>query len=57
MGQFDLLLHLFGKIIIPTAVYKEVVLFGREQGGAKKEVTNAAWIEVVSVADELKDRT
>jgi predicted nucleic acid-binding protein len=39
VGQFDLLAHLFGKIIIPTAVYEEAVRFGREQGGAKQEVS------------------
>jgi uncharacterized protein len=52
-GQFDLLKRLFGKIIIPTAVYDEAVLFGREQGGAKREVASANWIEVVPVQDQL----
>jgi uncharacterized protein len=53
VGQFDLLAHLFGKITIPTAVYQEAVVFGREQGGARQEVSNANWIEVVSVRDQL----
>lgn len=53
VNQFDLLAHLFGKIIIPTAVYHEAVLFGREQGGAKQEIRKANWIEVVPVRDQL----
>jgi uncharacterized protein len=53
IGQFDLLAHLFGKIIIPAAVYEEAVLFGREQGGARQEVSESNWIEVISVQDEL----
>ena len=53
VGQFDLLAHLFGKIIIPTAVHREAVLFGREQGGARREVSAADWIEVVPVRDQL----
>lgn len=53
VGQFDLLAHLFGKITIPTAVYDEAVLFGREQGGAKQEVADAHWIEVIPVQDQL----
>ena len=52
-AQFDLLRHLFGKIIIPQAVYEETVLFGRERRGAKQEVINASWIEVVMVQDQL----
>jgi predicted nucleic acid-binding protein len=53
VGQFDLLRQLFGRIIIPEAVFAEAVLFGREQGGAKQEVTNADWIEVAAVSDRL----
>ena len=53
VDQFDLLAHLFGKITIPTAVYQEAVVFGREQGGAKQEVSTANWIEVVSIRDQL----
>ncbi len=53
VGQFDLLHHLFGKITIPEAVFTEAVLFGREQGGAKQEVSHANWIEVTAVHDQL----
>jgi uncharacterized protein len=53
VGQFDLLAHLFGKITIPTAVYEEAVVFGREQGGARQEVSATNWIEVVPIRDQL----
>lgn len=51
--RFDLLQHLFGKIYIPQAVYDEAVTAGREQGGAKEEVSTADWIETVPVKDQL----
>lgn len=51
--QFDLLHQLFGKIYIPQAVYDEAVTAGREQGGAKQEVSAAGWIETVVVKDQL----
>jgi predicted nucleic acid-binding protein len=53
VGQFNLLRYLFGQIMIPEAVFTEAVLFGREQGGAKQEVTHADWIDVVAVQDQL----
>ena len=51
--RFDLLQHLFGKIYIPQAVYDEAVTAGREEGGAKREVSGADWIEIVPVKDQL----
>lgn len=53
IGRFDLLRQLFGKIYIPEAVYQEAVLFGREQGGARREVSTAEWIEIVEVKERL----
>ncbi|MBE2199128.1 MAG: hypothetical protein IAE79_10990 [Anaerolinea sp.] len=53
VGQFDLLRYLFGQITIPEAVFAEAVLFGREEGGAKQEVTQADWVKVVAVHDQL----
>ena len=53
INQFELLHHLFGKIYIPQAVYDEAVVAGREEGGAKNEVSTADWIEVVTVEDRL----
>ena len=51
--RFDLLRQLFGEIYIPQAVYSEAVTAGREEGGAKREVTAADWIKTVSVQDHL----
>ncbi len=53
IGHFELLQQLFGKIIIPQAVYNEAVVSGREKGGAKQEILSSDWIEVVSVVDSL----
>ena len=51
--RFDLLQQLFGGIYIPQAVYDEAVVKGREEGGAKREVSTATWIKTVSVKDRL----
>lgn len=51
--QFDLLRQLFGEIYIPQAVYDEAVVAGREEGGAKQEVSGAAWIKTMRVKDRL----
>lgn len=51
--QFDLLQKVFGEIYISQAVYDEVVVAGREEGGAKREVTAASWIKVQTVQDQL----
>lgn len=53
IGRFELLRELFGEVYIPRAVYNEAVVFGREQGGAKGEVTQAKWIKVSEVKDRL----
>ncbi|RME56087.1 DUF3368 domain-containing protein [Candidatus Parcubacteria bacterium] len=53
IGRFDLLRKLFGEIYIPQAVYEEAVVFGREEGGAKREVSRAKWVKVVEVKDRL----
>jgi predicted nucleic acid-binding protein len=51
--RFDLLQHLFGQIHIPQAVYDEAAVAGREEGGARREVSSAAWIRTVNVKDRL----
>lgn len=51
--RFDVLRQIFGVITIPQAVYDEAVLAGREEGGAKREVTNAIWIKTVAVRSRL----
>ncbi len=53
IGQFKLLRKLFGEIYIPQAVYNEAVVFGREQGEAKREVSGAKWVKVKEVKDHL----
>lgn len=45
--RFDLLRRMFGEITIAQAVYDEAVVAGREEGGAKREVTGATWIKTV----------
>jgi len=51
--KFNLLQQLFGEIYIPQAVYDEAVAAGREEGGAKREVSGATWIKIVQVQDRL----
>jgi len=51
--RFDLLQRLFGEVYIPQAVYDEAVIAGREEGGAKREISSAAWIKTVNVTDRL----
>ena len=53
IGKFDLLRQLFNQIMIPEAVFREAVVYGREQGGARREVSEAAWIRTVAVHDRL----
>ncbi|RMH41082.1 MAG: DUF3368 domain-containing protein [Gammaproteobacteria bacterium] len=53
IGRFELLRELFQEICIPQAVYDEAVVFGREKGGAKREVIGAKWIKVIEVKDRL----
>jgi len=52
IGQLNILPQLFGKIIIPEAVYYEVVIRGSGKAGAE-EVKNADWIENQKVKNEL----
>jgi predicted nucleic acid-binding protein len=51
--RFELLQALFGEIHIPQAVYNEAVVAGREEGGAKREVSTATWIKTAHVQDRL----
>lgn len=51
--RFDLLRRMFGEITIAQAVYDEAVVAGREEGGAKREVTGATWIKTVAVRSRL----
>ena len=51
--RFELLRQLFGEVYIAQAVYDEAVVTGREEGGAKREVSSASWILVKEVTDKL----
>ena len=53
IDQFHLLQALFGKINIPQAVYNEVVVAGKTADGAKQQVAQAAWINIVTIQDQL----
>ncbi len=44
VGQFDLLRAMYGEIIIPEAVFHEVVIAGAGEAGAR-EVGTATWIK------------
>lgn len=52
-GLFSLLRQVLGEIMIPDAVYQEVVVKGEDQPGAL-EVVNADWITVTSVQHREK---
>lgn len=52
VGCFDLLAAFYGEIVIPQAVYDEVVVRGAGREGSR-EVDGASWIEVLTPQDEL----
>lgn len=51
IGELDLLRRLYGELLIPEAVWREVVVEGAGQPGAE-EVGAASWIETRDVANE-----
>jgi predicted nucleic acid-binding protein len=51
IGQFDLLRRLYGKVIIPQAVWEELNFGGTAWPGSA-EVENASWIEIQAVQDQ-----
>jgi len=50
IGSLDLLHRLYGELIIPEAVWHEIVVEGTGQPGAE-EVTAAVWIKTRAVTD------
>jgi predicted nucleic acid-binding protein len=52
IGQLTLLPRIFGRLLIPDAVWQEVVIDGRGQPGAE-EVRLADWIERKSVMNSF----
>jgi predicted nucleic acid-binding protein len=51
VGQLQLLWQLYGRIIIPQAVYREIVIVGAGQPGAV-QVKSSDWIEMRPVSDQ-----
>ena len=52
IGKLDILQQLFGTILIPAAVFHEVVVSGSGRPGAA-EVESAGWIQTRDVVDRL----
>ncbi len=55
IGRLNLLRKLFDELLIPPAVYREVVVEGRGRPGSR-EVREASWIKVVRVRNEYLKR-
>ncbi len=53
VGRFDLLQTLYGQIVIPTAVFDEVVIQGAGQWGAAETVA-ASWIDSRAVTSRAE---
>ena len=51
IGHLDLLHQLYDEVVIPQAVYDEVVVIGREMPGAS-DVHNAQWIMTRQVKNQ-----
>jgi len=51
IGRLELLRDKFGKIYIPKAIWKEVVVDGEGEPGSE-EVRKANWIEVVEATNK-----
>jgi uncharacterized protein len=53
VGRFELLGVLYGRIVVPCAVYDEVVIQVVGRPGAA-ETVGAAWVDRVAVSDPVK---
>ncbi len=51
IGRLNLLKEFFGELLIPPAVYREVVVEGRGRPGSR-EVEEASWIRVVEIRNK-----
>ncbi len=51
IGQLDLLHQVLGEVVIPEAVYQEVVVRGRGQAGAS-EVEGSSWISRRTITND-----
>ena len=54
IGRLELLREFFGKIVIPQAVWEEVVAEGRGRAGAEevRRARSEGWVEVSTVSNE-----
>jgi predicted nucleic acid-binding protein len=52
IGQLDLLAHVYGRVIIPEAVNKEILALARF-GYDIQSFTDAIWIETIPIAEEV----
>lgn len=50
VGQHQLLHQLYGEVLLPPAVYREIMVGGRAKIGVT-ELQNAAWLRQVALAD------
>jgi predicted nucleic acid-binding protein len=50
IGQLSLLQKLYGTVVVPQAVYEEIVIEGAGQAGAT-EVAQADWIEIKGITN------
>ncbi|MEB3780665.1 MAG: hypothetical protein GSR85_10650 [Desulfurococcales archaeon] len=55
IGRLNLLKDLFRELLIPPAVYHEVVIEGRGRPGSE-EVREASWIRVVEIRNKRLKR-
>ncbi|MEJ5248498.1 MAG: DUF3368 domain-containing protein [Caldilinea sp.] len=51
IGKLDLLRQLYGEVLVPQAVWQEVVLDGAERPGAD-EVKTSTWIQMRTIGDQ-----
>jgi predicted nucleic acid-binding protein len=52
IGKVQLLREVFGRVIVPEAVWREIVIDGSGKAGAA-EMQEATWFEVVAVKSNL----
>ena len=52
LGKLDLLQKLYGRVILPDAVWSETAIAGEEQPG-RKALFRASWIEHVKVQNQM----
>ncbi len=52
IGRLDLLPRLYGQVIVPEAVFHEIVVQGAGELGAE-EISQADWVKVKSCSDQI----